>query len=241
MTEQNAEQNVATELRGWRLAGLHDNIVAFLGTALTAPLQIGNYASDGLVFGYCGNGNLSQHLRRTDPGRKAVRERLKLLLGIAHGLEYIHSKRIIHGDLKAANVLFDNEHPKLCDLGSSVIDCGCFGDQVDRKGTTAWESPELWKGETYTRTRESDVWAFGCVALEVQMNTLPWDPKGNLRKVMNGQIKGGYPAQEAALNLGDDKALQGVWKMMMGCWQLDRQERPSMASLAVRLKQLYEC
>ncbi|QRW10308.1 Tyrosine kinase domain protein [Ceratobasidium sp. AG-Ba] len=116
-----------------------------------------------------------------------------------------------------------------------------FNSCLYRVKGTVWESPELWKDETSTRTRESDVWAFGCVALEVQMNTLPWDPKGNLRVVMNRQIKGGYPAQKASLNLGDDEVLQKVWGMMIDCWQLDPQERPSLSSLAVRLQRLVEC
>lgn len=56
---------------------------------------------------------------------------------------------------------------KICDFGSSVINCSCDGGPKDRKGTVLWDSPELAEEDDSIRTFQSDVWAFGCVMLEV--------------------------------------------------------------------------
>ncbi|KAF8599962.1 kinase-like protein, partial [Ceratobasidium sp. AG-I] len=82
-------------------------------------------------------------------------------------LAHIHSLEIVHGDLKASNIVVNDNgnKAKICDFGSSRICCGCYDGPEDQDGTAQWDSPELWSGES--RTSSSDIWAFGCVALEV--------------------------------------------------------------------------
>ena len=85
-------------------------------------------------------------------------------------LNYLHSheKRIIHGDLKAANILFDGKNIKLTDFGDSRI----LGHQIpnlsvshsgvqfkDIKGSILWMAPEVIK-EMPIGTR-SDIWSLG--------------------------------------------------------------------------------
>lgn len=101
-------------------------------------------------------------------------------------MKHIHSKSIAHGDLKAvciqliladlnsqdppkANILVDasGEVARICDFSSSVINCSCDGGPKDREGTVLWDSPELWEEDDNLRTHQSDIWAFGCVMLEV--------------------------------------------------------------------------
>lgn len=56
--------------------------------------------------------------------------------GIASGIAYLHSRQIVHGDVKAANVLIDHEVvPLLCDFGMTKILDGFSATSTAMKGT----------------------------------------------------------------------------------------------------------
>ncbi|KAG9124118.1 hypothetical protein FRC07_012763 [Ceratobasidium sp. 392] len=196
----------------------------------------------GPVSDYYVNGNLSQYLRKVDPDRIDTARRLHLLIGVTRGMKHIHEKSVVHGDLKASNVVVDadGQLAKICDFGSSIIDCICYDGPKDQEGTVAWDSPELYEEDDVTRTKQSDIWALGCVALEIQMGTLPWDPDGNIDRVMARQLRGGYPAREEWLELGDDQVLHEVWGLMKECWQSVPSERPAPKDLLLKLETLSE-
>lgn len=73
------------------------------------------------------------------------------------GLDYLHKKGIIHRDLKAENLLFDdNANIKICDFGWSVNNENSPG-QKTFCGTLSYMAPELLRHEWYDK--EVDVWA----------------------------------------------------------------------------------
>lgn len=76
------------------------------------------------------------------------------------GLDYLHSHKIAHGDLKPDNLLLGaNGHIKIADFGSSQLTR--VGDLVNRSaGTPAFMAPEMCTGEPY-HARLADVWALG--------------------------------------------------------------------------------
>ncbi|KAG8704587.1 hypothetical protein FRC08_002162 [Ceratobasidium sp. 394] len=240
-SRENEQSFIQNELRAWRLLCRHPHIASFVGTA-PANLHDLRYMPEGLVSDYYVNGDLAEFLRKVDKPRIDSARRLLLLVGVARGLQFIHGRSIIHGDLKASNVLVDAEGrlAKICDFGSSTIDCGCYDgpSKEDQEGTTEWESPELWESGGI-KTKESDVWAFGCVALEVQMGIPPWDPEGDRRKAWRRQVfEGGYPAREEWLKLGNDQVLHEVWKLMQECWNQLPSERPTSDDLLPKLEGL---
>ncbi|KAF8691636.1 kinase-like protein, partial [Rhizoctonia solani] len=246
--------SIENELVIWRLLCAHPHIASFIGIVPTDSYHP-KYFSQGPVSDYYVHGDLNMYLYKIDPDVNNHEMRFLLLLGVIRGLAYIHSQSIVHGDLKASNVLIDGEGyvARICDFGSSRIECGCYSGPQTQEGTLAWDSPELWydplaEGESdeedddndveervRPRTQKSDVWAFGCVALEVQMGMAPWDPEreGNLRKMCARQYNAGtgHPVQESALELHCHPIASKVWSMIQDCWEANPSQRPESSNL----------
>ncbi|KAJ7762210.1 kinase-like domain-containing protein [Mycena metata] len=98
----------------------------------------------------------------------------KLLFEVAQGLEYLHSHNIVHGDLRGSNILVNKDWSAcLADFGlSGFSDGGSTGQTSSKRaGSAYWMAPELLApeqfGTKFSRTQASDVYAFGCVCLEV--------------------------------------------------------------------------
>ncbi|KAH7325150.1 kinase-like domain-containing protein [Rhizoctonia solani] len=238
---------IENELGIWRLLCTHPHIASFIGIAPVNSYDP-RYFAQGPVSDYYVHGDLNMYLYKADPEVTNHRMRLELLLGVIRGLAYIHTQSIVHGDLKAGNVLVDGDLnvARICDFGSASIECQCYSGPKGQEGTMAWDSPELWlrneddentevEEELRLRSQKSDVWAFGCVALEVQMGTTPWDPKheGNLRKMRMRQFKAGkgQPAKQSDLKLGKHTILHEVWNMVKQCWRADPVQRSTAAEL----------
>jgi len=91
---------------------------------------------------------------------------------VARGLEYLHilEPPIVHGDLKGANVLIDDQGlPKLGDFGLAKA---LEGDPTGLTTSTAFQGSIRWLATELLfdkpRSKESDIWAFGYLALEVR-------------------------------------------------------------------------
>ncbi|KAI7742003.1 hypothetical protein M8C21_024070, partial [Ambrosia artemisiifolia] len=93
----------------------HKNLIKLLGCNCSGPESI-------LIYEYMPNRSLDFFIFDEIKGRELGWEkRLKIINGIAEGLAYLHENtkhRIIHRDIKAANILLDFRHrPKIADFG----------------------------------------------------------------------------------------------------------------------------
>lgn len=78
----------------------------------------------------------------------------------------MHSLGVIHGDLKASNVLLQrNLEPSLSDFGLSKLQDGATSAGLKGSGSIPWMSPEVVLGGP--KTAESDMYAFGMTIAEV--------------------------------------------------------------------------
>lgn len=89
------------------------------------------------------------------------------------GIEYLHSKGIIHRDIKGANILVtDTGVAKLADFGCSKRLAGLCTMSLEEsmnilKGSVPWMAPEVIKNASYGRS--SDIWSFGATVIEMGM------------------------------------------------------------------------
>ncbi|CAE6492338.1 unnamed protein product [Rhizoctonia solani] len=126
----------------------------------------------GMVSEWMDNGNLHEYLREYPTA-----DRHQLCLHIASGLDYMHGRSTIHGDLKAANVLVSSAGvAKISDFDFSImseVDNLVFTESSNsRAGSVRWAAPEILFSETPKRTKQSDVYALGMVGLLNNMDTI---------------------------------------------------------------------
>eukprot|EP00268_Persea_americana_P039269 TRINITY_DN38879_c0_g1_i1.p1 TRINITY_DN38879_c0_g1~~TRINITY_DN38879_c0_g1_i1.p1 ORF type:complete len:357 (-),score=64.34 TRINITY_DN38879_c0_g1_i1:168-1238(-) len=144
----------------------HPNLVSLIG-----------YCADGkhrfLVYEFMQNGSLQDHLDGISEMKMDWPSRLKIALGAARGLAYLHSGStvgipIVHRDFKSSNILLSaNFEPKISDFGLAKLMPEGQELYVTTKvlGTFGYFDPEY--TSTGKLTLQSDVYAFGVVLLEL--------------------------------------------------------------------------
>ncbi|KAG8908554.1 hypothetical protein FRC01_007348, partial [Tulasnella sp. 417] len=106
------------------------------------------------------NGTLLEYVDRPSVNR------VKLLCETSDAVGYLHREDIVHGDIKAGNLLIsDHGHVLLCDFGLTKSTYAQTSTALKGAGTLRWQSPELWNNEP--RSFASDVYAFSMTIVEV--------------------------------------------------------------------------
>ncbi|KAI0938512.1 hypothetical protein AcV5_000179 [Taiwanofungus camphoratus] len=208
----------------------HPHITPFLGINTELfPLCI---ISEWMV-----NGNIMAYLKNAPQAN-----RLELLVDVATGLEYLHDRRVLHGDLKGANILINSEHRAcLCDFGlTSVISdpdiVSLIFTTSNKDGSTRWAAPEVLNSEHPRGSRESDVYSLAMVMWEVFAGRVPFHECPNegqvIHKILHGR-RPERPEEASGLGLYDD-----VWDLMVTSWHEEPQRRPNAAVILRRLQRI---
>ncbi|KAJ7778485.1 kinase-like domain-containing protein [Mycena metata] len=150
----------------------------------------------------------------------------KLLYEIAQGLQYLHSQHIVHGDLRGNNILITQDwRACLADFGLSIVSNATSSMSTNRGGSAYWMAPELLApdrfGFEFARTPASDVYAYGCVCLELYTGKPPFaglrEPAA-LLKVLGGE----RPERPLTLPLMSDT----LWQHITTYWAENPTARP---------------
>lgn len=101
-------------------------------------------------------------------------QRLRWLHEAAQGLTFMHTRGIMHRDIKAANILLAGGHAKVTDLGLAREGQGMpAAGMTLALGTPAWCAPEVIERDRYDE-RAADVYAFGIMIWEVLTGSEPF-------------------------------------------------------------------
>ncbi|WCJ18113.1 Concanavalin A-like lectin protein kinase family protein [Euphorbia peplus] len=161
--EYAAEVKIISRLR-------HRNLVQLLGWCHERKEML-------LVYEFLPNRSLDSHLYKEEK-LLTWEDRYKIAQGLASGLLYLHEEWeqcVVHRDIKCSNVMLDsNFNAKLGDFGlARLVDHGKGSQTTVLAGTMGYMAPEC--ATTGKASRESDVYSFGIVALELACGRKPID------------------------------------------------------------------
>jgi len=144
----------------------------------------------GIVMEYADKGDLYQKIIEHKKTAKFFEESeiWRIFIQLVKGLKALHDLKILHRDLKSANVfLLSDGTAKLGDLNVSKVARRGLG--YTQTGTPYYASPEVWKDEPYDN--KSDIWSLGCVLYEMITLRPPFraeNMEGLFQKVIKGHI-----------------------------------------------------
>jgi serine/threonine-protein kinase len=137
-------------------------------------------------------------------------------------MRFVHSRKIIHGDLKPSNILLDGERQAwIADFGASRWVSADWTPTESETGTVRYAAPELFE-EDGNRTTGSDIFSFGSIVYEMLVGRPVFDGTESafavLKRLRNGDLPR-IPATYGRL----------VENLISQCWQKDQASRPSFA------------
>ncbi|KAG4381752.1 hypothetical protein GLYMA_15G213400v4 [Glycine max] len=230
-TGRSSEQERLT-VEFWREADIlsnlhHPNVVAFYGV-----VQHGPGGTMATVAEYMVDGSLRHVLLRKDRYLDR-RKRLIIAMDAAFGMEYLHSKNIVHFDLKCDNLLVNLKDPlrpicKVGDFGLSKIKRNTLVTGGVR-GTLPWMAPELLNGSSNKVSEKVDVFSFGIVLWEILTGE---EPYANMHY---GAIIGGIVNNTLRPTIPSN--CDHEWRTLMEqCWAPNPGARPSFTEITSRLR-----
>ena len=170
-----------------------------------------------IVMEYADDGDLQTKINKMRKDHLRFEENLiwSYSIQMIEGLKALHDKKIMHRDLKSANIFLvkDKNQCKIGDMNvSKVIK---ERDQLTQTGTPYYASPEVWRDEPYSY--KSDLWSIGCVIYELCNLRPPFKGKDLDELFMN--VCKGKP--DRIYNIYSDD----LWKMILMLLQVDVKKR----------------
>lgn len=204
-TDKETQSEIENEINILNSLQKHPHIMEFIDSIKLdqqlQPIQENNNNNNNnyhkftylILCEYCDRGTLSnlelpiQELERS----------CRIIYQIALALKHMHNLGIIHRDIKAENILFDNNgRVKLCDFGSSTrnkyepsiywtpLERSTVEEEMQRHTTPLYRSPEIL--ETYLHYPINcaiDIWALGCLTYFIRFGQHAFPDSGKLRIV----------------------------------------------------------
>ncbi|MFN3813155.1 MAG: serine/threonine protein kinase [Aquificaceae bacterium] len=138
-----------------------------------------------VLYEFMDAGDLKDYL--LSKGSVGEREALRILFHIARGLEFLHKRGYIHGDIKPENVfgkrVLKDIVWKLGDFG--LVRIRGSSHVLDVKGTLGYIAPEVFHGEIH---RSSDIFSLGCVLYFMLTGKDPFDDADKKEKLRRNKL-----------------------------------------------------
>ncbi|KAG6506274.1 hypothetical protein ZIOFF_031596 [Zingiber officinale] len=212
----------------------HKNVLRFFGACTRPPTLciVTEFMSRGSVYDY-----LHKH-----KGLFKLPTLLRVAIDVSKGMNYLHQNNIIHRDLKAANLLMDENEAS--DILNN-LSVGCFGLIVKvadfgvarvkaesgvmtaETGTYRWMAPEVIEHKPYDH--KADVFSFGIVLWELLTAKLPYEYLTPLQAAVGVVQKGLRPTipKDAHPKLAE---------LLEKCWKQNPIDRPDFSEILEMLE-----
>ncbi|KAF9259045.1 kinase-like protein [Marasmius fiardii PR-910] len=211
----------------------HSNLLPFLG--INTTLIPGKLA---LVAPWMANGEVTKFLK-VNPSH----DRLKVISQIAAGIMYLHSRNLVHGDIKGANVLVDEQGQcYLADFGlaTAAMTSTLLSTATNSagKGTARWMAPELFTFEEIPKPDiiklARDIYAYACTVYEIVAEKIPFAHLKHDPQVMFQVLSGKRPGRPT------DTAWcpNNIWALVEQCWAQESSLRPTASVIQEFLSHL---
>ncbi|KAL2922650.1 Serine/threonine-protein kinase STY13 [Bienertia sinuspersici] len=211
----------------------HPNVTKFVGASMgTSNLKIPvkNSSQDAyrshpsraccVVVEYIPGGTLKQFLIRNRRKKIAFKDVIHLSLGLARGLSYLHSRKIVHRDVKTENMLLDFERTvKIADFGVARVEAQNPRDMTGATGTYGYMAPEVLDGQPYDH--KCDVYSYGICLWEIYCCAMPY------ADLSFSEVSSAVVARNLRPQIPRccPNSLASVMKM---CWDASPEKRPEM-------------
>ncbi|CAK7563109.1 MAG: mitogen-activated protein kinase kinase kinase [Sporothrix epigloea] len=199
----------------------HVNIVQYLGCERKET-------SISIFLEYISGGSIGSCLRRHGKFEEAVVA--SLTRQTLSGLAYLHREGILHRDLKADNILLDVDGTaKISDFGISKKTDNIYGNDRTNsmQGSVFWMAPEVIRPQDEGYSAKVDIWAVGCVVLEMFAGRRPWSQEetvGAIYKIAQGETP---PIPQDVRETISPCA----FAFMLDCFTVNPTERPTAIQL----------
>ena len=184
----------------------HPCLIDFIGATSKAPYWI--------ITEFMERGSLYNCLRKNS---LSPYDKTRIAYQTAKGVAYLHSKNIIHRDLKSLNILVSNTNEaRVCDFGISrpVDNSGLMTNKI---GTFNYMAPEVIMKNKYTL--KADVFSYALLLLEMVTGYVPF---GGMNQLMIAkQIEAGNMPEIPS------KVSQDLRTLIKSCWSHDPEARPT--------------
>ncbi|OAY78950.1 Serine/threonine-protein kinase HT1 [Ananas comosus] len=217
----------------------HPNVTKFVGASMgTTDLKIPPKSSTSgsetilpakaccVVVEYLPGGTLKQYLIKNYRRKLPYKIVIQLALDLSRGLSYLHSKKIVHRDVKTENMLLDaHRNLKIADFGVARVEAPNPKDMTGETGTLGYMAPEVLDGKPYNR--KCDVYSFGICLWEIYCCDMPY-PNLSFTDLSSAVV---HQNLRPEIPRCCPTALASI---MRKCWDANPDKRPDMDE-AVRL------
>ncbi|KAJ7537882.1 hypothetical protein O6H91_11G026200 [Diphasiastrum complanatum] len=221
----------------------HPNVTKFIGASMgSSNLQITSTVAgnDGfvqvssnvccVVVEYLAGGTLKNFLIRNMRKKLTLKVVIQLALDLSKGLDYLHSMKIVHRDVKSENMLLDTKRRvKIADFGVARVEAQNPRDMTGETGTVGYMAPEVLDGKPYNR--KCDVYSFGICLWEIYCCDMPY-PDLTFAEMTSAVVH---------QNLRPDIPRccpSSLASVMKKCWDANPDKRPNMNEVVQMLESI---
>mmetsp|Transcript_44321 Transcript_44321/g.103579 ORF Transcript_44321/g.103579 Transcript_44321/m.103579 type:complete len:365 (+) Transcript_44321:69-1163(+) len=213
----------------------HPDLVMFLGACLepSRPIMcVTEFMPKGDLEHYYETQRKVRNLHRWRPGLAKV---VEWSSAVARALIFLHSRKMIHRDLKPMNLLLTKHHEvKVADFGiSRMLAEADVYDMTGGIGTTRWMAPEVMRHGCYDE--KVDIYAFGMIVYFMSSGHIPFDHLGLSCQSLREQFRyGGEPRPLAS------ECSPKLRPLMEAAWHVDPTRRPTAEELLEDLQHVLQ-